>query len=98
MDKAYLFMAMAFGASFILGLLTEKPWIAVLLSTMTPSIASLFFYGIPAGKHIGQLFLLVGPFLIAATIWYAIIGLIGARLGKRVRTLFENKKQRGSDG
>lgn len=97
MDKAYLFMAIAFGASFVLGLLTAKTWIAVCLSTMAPSIAALAFYGIPAGKDVGGLFALVGPFLVAGTIWYAIIGLAGARLGRRVRTRFERTKQTEAD-
>ena len=97
MDKAYLFMAIAFGASFVLGLITAKNWIAVYLSTMAPSIAALFFYGIPAGKDIGPLFAIAGPFLLAGSIWYAIIGLAGARLGRRVRTRFENTRQTESD-
>ena len=97
MDKAYLFMAIAFGASFVLGLLTAKTWIPVSLSTMAPSIAALVFYGLPAGKDIGPLFALVGPFLFVGTIWYAIIGFAGARLAGRVRTRLEKTRQTEAD-
>ena len=97
MDKAYLFMAIAFGASFILGLITAKNWIAVCLSTMAPSTAALLFYGIPASKDVGPLFAIAGPFLVAGSIWYAIIGLAGARLGRRVRIRFENARRTEAD-
>lgn len=90
-------MAIAFGGSFVLGLSTARIWIAICLSAMLPAVATLMFYGIPLSKDIGPAFSLIGPFLVAGTIWYAIIGLGGARLGRMVRAQFEKAKQTKAD-
>jgi hypothetical protein len=85
MDTAYLFMTLAFGVSTVLGVLGVPRRLVVSLSAAAPLIAAAYMYRIWSAKDVGALLGLVGPFLVAAAVWYGAIGFVGVLAGIGVR-------------
>lgn len=91
MDTAYVVMLATFGASAVLGATVRRNWIVVGLGSLVSVVPYAFTlaHAVKSGaKWSWEGLLFVSPFLIAAALVYALIALLGARLGRRMRQRF----------
>lgn len=88
MESAYVFMLLAAVASFGLGMLTPKNWIAVGLPAATPVLFTVVRMAMAPNPGMGETLLFISPFLIGGTILYAFICYSAAKAGRGIRARF----------
>ena len=88
MESAYFIVLLAAVASFGLGMLTTRNWIAVGVPAVAPMAFTVVRMSLAPNPGMGEAILFVSPFLIGGTILYAFICYWVVKAGRGVRASF----------
>ena len=82
MDTAYILMAVVAVVSFTLALLGAGNWLAVVLPSLSPVglVIGMLFFG--NTKGMGGTLLSMSPFMVAAVLFYGVISVVSASIGR----------------